>query len=239
MALQSSAMAGYVTVVTDSTACLPTDMAARWGISIVQQQLHVGDHLDDEARIAPQTLLDAFADGTPLSTSPPDPGAFFWTYQEAAAGGATAIVSIHLSGRMSDTVRAAREAAQQVRIPVHVLDSATTGMSLGFAAVSAARAAAAGGQASRVIEAAERRFQSSTEFIYGRMLTHLFESVRFTHSHLSRLLQLADAHTWVRQFINNNRKSNNPRHQAIMELLQLPEIDLFPARYKRWPSKYA
>lgn len=80
---------------------------------------------------------------------------------------------------------------------------------------------------------------SSTEFVYGRKLTHLFESVHFTHSHLSRFLQLADAHTWIRQFINNNRKSSNPKHQAIMDLFQLPEIDLFPARYKRWPSKNA
>jgi DegV family protein with EDD domain len=107
------------------------------------------------------------------TTAPPDPGAFFWTYQEAAASGATAIVSIHLSGRMSDTVRAAREAAQQVRIPVHVLDSRTTGMSLGFATMSAARAAAAGGDAHRVIEAAERRFFTSTEFIYVDTLEYL------------------------------------------------------------------
>jgi len=79
---------------------------------------------------------------------------------------------------------------------------------------------------------------TSTEFAYGRKLAHLFESVHFTHSHLSRFLQLADAHTWIRQFINNNRKSGNPRHQAIMDLFKLPEIDLFPAKHKRWPSRH-
>ena len=46
-------------------------------------------------------------------------------------------------------------------------------MSLGFAAVSAARAAAAGGDASRVIEAAERRCFTSTEFIYVDTLEYL------------------------------------------------------------------
>jgi DegV family protein with EDD domain len=56
---------------------------------------------------------------------------------------------------------------------VHVLDSRTTGMSLGFAAVSAARAAAAGADAHRVIDAAERRCTTSTEFIYVDTLEYL------------------------------------------------------------------
>ena len=150
-------MAGYVTVVTDSTACLPTDMAARWGISVVQQQLHVGDHLDDEARIAPKTLLDAFADGTPLSTSPPDPGAFFWTYQDAIARGASAVVSLHISGKLSKTADMAKFGAADSRVPVHVVDTGTAGMSLGYAVLAAARIANAGGNVDQVIKAAQGR----------------------------------------------------------------------------------
>ncbi len=166
-------MPARIAVITDSSSCLPDLVASRWAIGVVQIQLNLGGHFDDENRFDRGDVIDALRAGQVLTTSPPDPGAFFWTYQEAAASGATAIVSIHLSGRMSDTVRAAREAAQQVRIPVHVLDSRTTGMSLGFAAVSAARAAAAGADAARVIEAAERRCFTSTEFIYVDTLEYL------------------------------------------------------------------
>ena len=166
-------MPARIAVITDSSSCLPDLVASRWAIGVVQIQLSLGSHYDDENRFDRGEVIDAMRAGQTITTAPPDPGAFFWTYQEAATSGATAIVSIHISGSMSDTVRAAREAAQQVRIPVHVLDSRTTGMSLGFAAVSAARAAAAGADADRVIEAAERRCTTSTEFIYVDTLEYL------------------------------------------------------------------
>ncbi|MGW3964487.1 DegV family protein [Amycolatopsis sp. NPDC005003] len=166
-------MPARIAVITDSSSCLPDVVASRWAIGVVQIQLSLGSHYDDENRFDRGEVIDAMRAGQVIATAPPDPGAFFWAYQEAATSGATAIVSIHISGRMSDTVRAAREAAQQVRIPVHVLDSRTTGMSLGFAAVSAARAAAAGAEAHRVIEAAERRCTTSTEFIYVDTLEYL------------------------------------------------------------------
>ncbi|WIX79025.1 DegV family protein [Amycolatopsis carbonis] len=166
-------MPAHIAVVTDSTSCLPDKLAARWGIGVVQVQLHVGDQTDDEHRFDRNELIAAMKSGHNVTTSPPDPGAFFWTYQDAAARGASAIVSLHISGRLSDTVQAAREAAQQVRIPVHIIDSGTASMSLGYAAVSAARVAGAGGQLARVLEAAERRVRAATELIYVDTLEYL------------------------------------------------------------------
>ncbi|MET7997247.1 DegV family protein [Amycolatopsis sp. NPDC005232] len=166
-------MPAHIAVVTDSTSCLPDKLAARWGIGVVQVQLHVGDQTDDEHRFDRNELIAAMKSGHNVTTSPPDPGAFFWTYQDAAARGASAIVSLHISGRLSETVQAAREAAQQVRIPVHIIDSGTASMSLGYAAVSAARVAGAGGQLARVLEAAERRVRAATELIYVDTLEFL------------------------------------------------------------------
>ncbi|MQA11127.1 MAG: DegV family EDD domain-containing protein [Pseudonocardiaceae bacterium] len=166
-------MLGRVAVVTDSTACLPDELVREFGISVVQVQLHVGDRTDDEARIDNDDVLDAMRGGVAVSTSPPDVNAFFWTYQQAITSGAEAIVSVHLSGRMSATVEAAREAGGYVRVPVHVLDSQTTGMSLGYAALGAARVSAAGGNPRRVIAAAEHRFTTSAELVYVDTLEFL------------------------------------------------------------------
>lgn len=124
-------MSAHIAVVTDSTSCLPEQLAAQWRISVVQVQLHVGDQTDDEHRFDRSELIQTMKSGATVTTSPPDPGAFFWSYQDAASAGASAIVSLHISGRLSQTVEAAREAAQQVRIPVHILDSGTASMSLG------------------------------------------------------------------------------------------------------------
>jgi DegV family protein with EDD domain len=166
-------MSDRVVVTTDSTAGIPPELAAQWGITVVQIQLQVGDRFDDENRFDRTALIHALKSGGAVSTAPPDVGAFFWAYQDAVSSGASAIVSMHLSGKMSDTVEAAYEAAQQVQIPVYVLDTATSGMSMGFAAISAAQEAAAGAPVRRVLGAADHRYTSSTELIYVDTLEYL------------------------------------------------------------------
>lgn len=84
-------------------------------------------------------LLDALTRGAKVSTSQPPPAAFAAAYERAAASGATEIVSIHLSGELSGTVRAARLAAESSPVPVLVVDSGVVAMALGFAVLDAAR----------------------------------------------------------------------------------------------------
>jgi DegV family protein with EDD domain len=162
-----------VAVFTDSTAGIPPELAARWGVNVVQIQLRVGETVDDENRFDKLELLDALRSGWDVSTAPPDVGAFFWTYQAAVTAGATSIVSLHISSKLSATVEAAIEASQHINVPVYVLDSATSGMSMGFAAIAAARASAAGATVQRVVSAAEHRYTGSTELIYVDTLEYL------------------------------------------------------------------
>jgi len=75
-----------------------------------------------------------------------------------------------------------------------------------------------------------------TEFAYGRDIDNLVDSVHFTHSHLSRFLQLADIYVWIKQYINRHRGSKDIRHKAIFDILNKETIKLFPAKYKRWPK---
>lgn len=75
-----------------------------------------------------------------------------------------------------------------------------------------------------------------TDFAFGRNIHHLVDCVHFTHSHLSRFLQLADVYVWLLQFRNRNRDSDNERHRAVFDLLRRDGADLFPAKYKEWPK---
>ncbi len=75
-----------------------------------------------------------------------------------------------------------------------------------------------------------------TNFEYGRNIENLVDSVHFTHSHLSRFLQLADVYTWLLQFENRNSSSRNIRHRAIFDILKRSDIDLGPSKYKEWPK---
>ena len=75
-----------------------------------------------------------------------------------------------------------------------------------------------------------------TDLMFGRDIQNLVDSVHFTHSHLSRFLQLADVYTWLLQFRNRNRNSDNHRHQAVLDTMKQRTINLFPAKYKIWPN---
>lgn len=78
--------------------------------------------------------------------------------------------------------------------------------------------------------------EHGTEFEYGRNIENLVDSVHFSHSHLSRLLQLADAYTWLLQFRNRRQGSTHERHKAVLDILARQDIDLGPSKYKHWPN---
>jgi hypothetical protein len=77
---------------------------------------------------------------------------------------------------------------------------------------------------------------AGTEFAHGRDINHLVDSVHFTHSHLSRFLQLADVYTWLMQFRNRNRGSKDPVHNSVFELFKKDGIDVWAKKYKEWPT---
>lgn len=129
-----------VAIVTDSTASLPEGAAERWGIGVVPLDVVIDGvpHVEG-VDLTPGDLLAALTSGGKVSTSQPPPAAFAAAYDRAAASGAREIVSIHLSGDLSGTVRAAQLAAETSPVPVHVVDSRAVAMSLGFAVLDAAR----------------------------------------------------------------------------------------------------
>ncbi|MCL2424092.1 MAG: DegV family EDD domain-containing protein [Micrococcales bacterium] len=131
---------GRVAVVTDSTAALPPALARSAGVRVVSLDVIVGRRRTLDGDIDAVDLLAALARGERPVTSQPPPAAFAAAYERAAAEGASAVVSVHISGAMSGTAAAARLAAADALIPVVVVDCGTVAMSMGFAALAAARA---------------------------------------------------------------------------------------------------
>jgi len=93
--------------------------------------------------LTPAELLVALTAGKRVTTSQPAPAAFARAYAHAVERGAREIVSVHLSGELSGTVRAAQLAALAAPVPVHVVDSGTVALGLGLAAIAAAELVAA------------------------------------------------------------------------------------------------
>ncbi len=167
-------MSPPVAVVTDSTAYLPSEEVSRRGIVVVPLQMIVGGRpLDDMPRIEGTGMGDMLRERGQVTTSMPAPRRFTDAYNEAAARGATGIVSIHLSAEMSGTVEAARAGAEHSPVPVDVVDSRSIAMGLGFPVLAAASVAAAGATRAEVADAARRRAESVRSFFYVDTLEYL------------------------------------------------------------------
>lgn len=164
-----------VAVVTDSTAYLPSDLLEGTSIEIVPVQVVIGgrpyDETADEA--SPARIAEALRAWQPVTTSRPSPERFRQAFARAAQHGAEAIVCATLSSRMSATYESAELAAKETDIPVHLVDSRTVGMGLGFAVLAGARRAQEGATADAVASLIERRARASTSLFYVDTLEYL------------------------------------------------------------------
>jgi DegV family protein with EDD domain len=152
-----------VAVVTDTTAYLPRETVDRFGITVIPLYVVFPDRTVPETEI---TDYPAFfeelrgAEGLP-KTSQPSVGDFISVYEPLLARGHE-VVSIHISGGISGTVEAGRQAADQLERDgkggerIRLVDSSTAAGGLGIVALAAARCAQHGGTADEVVDAADR-----------------------------------------------------------------------------------
>jgi DegV family protein with EDD domain len=166
-----------VAVVTDSTAYLPEELVREHGITVVPLQVVVnGRSLAEGVEVSSGEVARALLEGWSVTTSRPAPQLFAETYRELAGGGSTAIVSVHMSGDLSGTVEAARIAARQVAedaIDVHVVDSRTMGMGLGYTVLAALRALEQGEDVVTAVRQARRRALATSGWLYVDTLEYL------------------------------------------------------------------
>lgn len=134
-----------IAVVTDSTADLPSELVRRHGIHVIPLTVAFGDRTyRDGVDLSADEFLQMMAE-SPVrpTTSQPSPEVFTTLYRQLAETH-EAVVSIHISAKLSDTVQSATLAARTVadEIPVTVIDSDSVTMGCGMLAITAATMAA-------------------------------------------------------------------------------------------------
>lgn len=148
-----------VRVVTDSAADLDRDAAAERGIPIVDLDIRLGNIGPEVTRTwSPQEFWHQSASSSVLpETSAPSPGAFAATFEKAASEGASGVVCVTLSSKLSATYQAAVAGAEAVAgsIDVRVIDSLTVTMGEGLVVLAAVEAARSGADISSVSATAE------------------------------------------------------------------------------------
>jgi DegV family protein with EDD domain len=162
-----------VAVVTDSTSSLDPADAARADISIIPLQVVIDDISRPESEVRPYEVARALRAGRQVSTSRPTPEVIGKTYAQLAAAGYDAIVSVHLSSKISGTCQAAQAAAASVNFPIIVVDSMTLAMAVGFAVLTGAEVAHSGAAPDEVASTVRQRAAASTTYFYVDSLEYL------------------------------------------------------------------
>jgi DegV family protein with EDD domain len=160
-----------VIVVTDTSSRLPAEMRDEWAIREVP--LHIlldGDDLRDGFDEVPEDIHKRHA-----TTAAATPAELCAAYQRALADSdGDGVVAVHISSGLSGTCRAAELIASDLGPAVRVIDSKSTAMGTGFAALAAARAASAGGDLDTVTDAAA----AAVNRTHAYMVVHRLDNLR-------------------------------------------------------------
>ncbi len=187
-----------VRIVTDSTNYLPAEELERLGITRVSLHVHDGDQMRPETEIDIPAFYRRLADTRTIPTSSqPSPDDLVTAFTEAASDGSE-VLGCFMSSRMSGTVQSAELAATMVReahpdARISVLDTESNCMQEGYAVLSAAEKAAAGGTLEEC-EAAARATMARSRFLFTpHTLEYLARGGRISGASalLGSLLQIA------------------------------------------------
>jgi len=171
-----------VTILTDSTADLPADLAAEKGIRVIPLNVHFGtevfrDGIDLHADGFYEKLVggDVFP-----TTSQPSVGAFVDVYRELSET-SDAIISVHISSKISGTCNSATQAKEAIgegACRIEIIDTLQASMSLGLIALGVADAVRAGAGIDDALEAADRLTRSARLFGVVDTLEYLHKGGR-------------------------------------------------------------
>ena len=175
---------GRTAIVTDSTADLTPEMAAAAGVRVVPlyvrfgaEEFQAGVDLSTEQFWTRLLALDAVIP----STAAPSPGTFKEAFEACFADGADAIVCPLIGSKLSATLQSATLAAQMLPDrEIHLIDTGSTSMSTGIAALLAAEMAAGGATSAEIADGVRDRLPDIDLFVAVDTLDYLKKGGRLS-----------------------------------------------------------
>jgi DegV family protein with EDD domain len=146
-----------VKVVTDSTADIPAEMAARLGITIIPSYVVFGSKTyRDGVELTKQQFYQRLAETSVIpTTAAPAPAVYQEAYRRLAEE-TDQIISIHLASRLSALHNSASVAARDLKgARIAVIDSEQATMGYGWMAIAAAEAARRGETLEQIVALVE------------------------------------------------------------------------------------
>ena len=173
-----------VAIFTDSASDLDPAVAAAHGIGIVPLLVNFGR---ESFKAGVDLTTAAFwermvAPDAPFpTTAASSPGEFKDAYEAAFADGADSIVSIHVAGTLSGTIKSAHIARDMLPDrEIHVIDSGSASMAEGMLAVMGVELAAEGRTAAEIAEVLEARARDIIVYVVLETLDYLRKGGRIS-----------------------------------------------------------
>lgn len=168
-----------IKIVTDSSSDLSTEEAKALNIHVIPLTITIGrESFIDGIDISSEEFIEKMQESHELpKSSQPAVGEFVKLYNELAADGSE-ILSIHLSGKLSGTVAAARTAAGLADAKVTVIDSLFISKALSFQAREAALMANKGYDMEEIIEKLNHVRENTHLFVVVDTLENLVKGGR-------------------------------------------------------------
>lgn len=149
-----------IALVTDSTAWIPKDLTTKYDITVAPQVLIWGEQtLNDGVDIQPQEFYARIKTAKVMPTTSQVSIVSMQNIFSGLVEKGFDVLGIFISSKLSGTIQSAmqgREALGAGQEKVHVLDSQSTAMAMGFQVLAAARAVADGASISDAKAVAEK-----------------------------------------------------------------------------------
>ncbi|MBM7647908.1 DegV family protein with EDD domain [Bacillus ectoiniformans] len=168
-----------IKIVTDSAVDLKAEVLEKYEIVRVPLTIYIdGESYLDAVEISPDEFLERMKNAKELpKSSQPPVGRFLETYNELGKDGSQ-VISIHMTGKMSGTVRSAEQAAQMSDADVTVIDSCYISKALSFQVVEAAKMAQEGKSVEEIVSRLEEIREQSKLYIVVDTLENLVKGGR-------------------------------------------------------------
>lgn len=166
-------------IVTDSTADLIENYTDQYDIHVVPLTIHIdGETYTDKIDLKPESFMEKMrkSKGLPKSSQPAT-GVFKELYDRLGQDGSE-IISIHMTGGMSGTVKSAEAAAQMTDSNVTVIDSMYISHALTFQVVEAAKMASEGKSVKEIVDRIKVVRENTKLFVVVDTLDNLVKGGR-------------------------------------------------------------
>lgn len=137
-----------------------------------------GETFLDRVQLSPADFINRMRSANELpKTSQPSPGAFLEVYNRLGAEGYD-VISIHMTGKMSGTVRSAEAAARMANANVTVIDSQFVSKALSFQVIEAAEMAKQGNGRDEIVSRLEAIQKNTRLYVMVDTLENLVKGGR-------------------------------------------------------------